>query len=420
MKNKSKFLSVNVARFLMKTVGFWTADTINEQRLLNVIFAYTIFAIALALWIEAYDFYISFGEFYAITYTACSSMPVAVIIMKIIIFLRNRKDMMRLIRYTEKNFWFNEYDEFGEKILNDVNMKGSILICCFTCCVQSTVYTYMLTPIIGILILFVENIGKNETDRILPFNVWLGGLDTHLSPYFEIAFIMEIIALIHSGLCFCCFDNFLCLLNLTVAGQFRILQHRLEILLDKSVLCYMTQDKVCQDEDARETFEEFKRCVKHHRMLIDYVEQLEKIFTMSTLCQLLMSGILLCVAGFQVFLARGIIIRQLIFIAHINGCFFQLFVITLAANEVIIESRAVGDAAYNANWQTLSYEPYKNIRMGIITIMARADRPCYITAGGFFPVSLETFMAVINLRHYHPQNSYSHLSIILLKNNIIY
>ncbi|KAI4498428.1 hypothetical protein M0802_006607 [Mischocyttarus mexicanus] len=389
MMNKSKFLAVNVARFLMKTVGFWTADTVNEQRLLDGIFVYTIFAIGCALWIEAYDFYVSFGEFYAITYTACSSMPVAVIIMKIVIFLRNRKDMMKLIQYTENNFWFNEYDEFGEKILNEVNMKGSILICCFTCCVQSTVFTYMLTPII-------ENIGKNDSDRILPFNVWLGGVDTHLSPYFEIAFLMEVIALIHSGLCFCCFDNFLCLLNLTVAGQFRILQHRLEILFDKSVLCYMTRDKVSQLEDSEETFKEFKRCVKHHRMLIDYVEELERIFTMSTLCQLLMSGILLCVAGFQVFLARGIIIRQLIFIAHINGCFFQLFVITLAANEVIVESRAVGDAAYNANWQTLSYEPYKKIRMGIMTIMARADRPCYITAGGFFPVSLETFMAVLS------------------------
>lgn len=61
---KTKFLSVNLARFLMKIIGFWSADTINEKRLLDILFSYTIIAIAIALWIEAYDFYVSLGEFY--------------------------------------------------------------------------------------------------------------------------------------------------------------------------------------------------------------------------------------------------------------------------------------------------------------------------------------------------------------------
>ncbi|KAL2738242.1 odorant receptor Or2-like isoform X1 [Vespula maculifrons] len=387
--NKKKFFSVNVARFLMKLIGFWSTDTVNEQRLLNLLLSYTIIAVAIALWIEAYDFYVSLAEFYALTYTACSAMPVAVILMKLIIFLPNRKDIVKLIRYTEECFWFKEYDEFGKKILDEVNKKGSILICCFTFCVQSTVYAYMLIPLI-------ENIGKNESDRILPFDVWLGGVDIHLSPYFEWAFTMQIIALIHSGLCFCCFDIFLCLLNLTVAGQFKILQHRLEILFDNSILYTKNNEYVIHEDDAPETFQEFKRCVEHHRMLIDYVDELERIFAMATLCQLLMSSVMLCVVGFQVFVSRGIATRQFLFVSHTYGCIFQLFVITSAANEVIVESHAVGDAAYNTNWQTISYEPYKKIKMGIMMIMARADRPCYITAGGFFPVSLQTFMGVLS------------------------
>nr|XP_050860328.1 uncharacterized protein LOC127068337 [Vespula vulgaris] len=150
--NKKKFFSVNVARFLMKLIGFWSTDTVNEQRLLNLLLSYTIIAVAIALWIEAYDFYVSLAEFYALTYTACSAMPVAVILMKLIIFLPNRKDIVKLIRYTEECFWFKEYDEFGKKILDEVNKKGSILICCFTFCVQSTIYAYMLIPLIGILL----------------------------------------------------------------------------------------------------------------------------------------------------------------------------------------------------------------------------------------------------------------------------
>lgn len=48
----------------MKTVGFWPAKSKFEERFLNGILSYTIFAIGLALWIEATEFYLSIGDFY--------------------------------------------------------------------------------------------------------------------------------------------------------------------------------------------------------------------------------------------------------------------------------------------------------------------------------------------------------------------
>ena len=39
--------------------------------------------------------------------------------------------------------------------------------------------------------IFIENIGKNESDRILPFNVWIG-ISTTVSPNFEIMFTIEV------------------------------------------------------------------------------------------------------------------------------------------------------------------------------------------------------------------------------------
>lgn len=92
--------------------------------------------------------------------------------------------------------------------------------------------------------------------------------------------------------------------------------------------------------------------------------------------------------------ARGTLIRRLIFIAHTNGSFYQLFVVTLTSNNLMDESHAVGNAAYNANWQVLSHEENRAVRKAILMIMMRSVRACSISAGGFFPVSLETFMAV--------------------------
>nr|XP_012214848.1 PREDICTED: uncharacterized protein LOC105667580 [Linepithema humile] len=256
----------------------------------------------------------------------------------------------------------------------------------FTFFVQGTVFTYMLTPII-------ENRGKNESERILPFNVWLG-IPTNVTPIFEILFVFQILVLVHSGLCFCCFDNLLSLLNLHIAGQFKLLQHRLETILER--INRVDTVKSFDERKKREMYEEIKRCIVLHQELIWYCEQIQHIFMYSTLCQLLVSGIMLCVAGFQVFLAQGTFVRRLIFIAHTNGCFFQLFIITLTANDLMLESCAVGNAAYNADWQVLSHKDNRRVRNAILFIIMRCTRACSISAGGFFPVSLETFMAVLS------------------------
>jgi hypothetical protein len=88
------------------------------------------------------------------------------------------------------------------------------------------------------------------------------------------------------------------------------------------------------------------------------------------------------------------IVRRVNFCAHTSGVFMQLFMMTLTANDLMDGSRAIGDAAYNANWQVLSHEENRKVRKAILFIMMRSGRACFISAGGFFPVSLETFMAV--------------------------
>ncbi|XP_025155332.1 uncharacterized protein LOC105189252 [Harpegnathos saltator] len=403
-RKEHDYASMQMARFLMKTVGFWTSDKKGEERLLKGILGYTLFAIVLALWIESTEFYFSIGDFYAVTYTACSSMPVVIVLMKILFFLTYREEMLTMLRYTQERFWYAQYDDYGRKLMDDINRKGMIIMCTFTFFVQVTVVTYMLTPII-------ENRGRNESERILPFN-WYVGIDTHVSPNFEIIFVFEvmhcvlrsvvfssrcalftrIIALVHAGICFCCFDNLLGLLGMHTAGQFKLLQHRLETILER---IGQAGDLGSLDEKTkRAVHEEIRGCVLQHQELIWYSEKMEGLFMYTTLCQLLVSSVMICVAGFQVFLSRGTLMRRMIFIAHTNGSVGQLFVVTFTAHHLLEESRAVGDSAYSANWEVLSHQDNRSIRNAVLMLMVRSTHACSISAGGFFPVSLETFMAV--------------------------
>jgi len=78
-------------------------------------------------------------------------MPVIVILTKMYFFLNNRKELLNILKYTQDNIWYAQYDEYGEELLREIDKKGVILISTFTFFIKGTVFTYMLSPIIGIL-----------------------------------------------------------------------------------------------------------------------------------------------------------------------------------------------------------------------------------------------------------------------------
>lgn len=84
------------------------------------------------------------------------------------------------------------------------------------------------------------------------------------------------------------------------AGQFKILQRQLETILERVEPA--DTERMLGEKHREEVYERIKECIILHHELIWYSEKMEKIFMYTTLCQLLVSGIMLCVAGFQVFL----------------------------------------------------------------------------------------------------------------------
>lgn len=77
------------------------------------------------------------------------------------------------------------------------------------------------------------------------------------------------------------------------------------------------------------------------------------------------------------------------------GGLIQLFIYTWTCNDIIMQSMAVSDAAYNSKWYLLPYnDPGRAVRKGLMMVMIRARRPCQLTAGNFAVMSLDTFTGV--------------------------
>ncbi|XP_043259231.1 odorant receptor 4-like [Colletes gigas] len=329
-------------------------------------------------------------EFADCIYSICNAITLITISFKILILFKHRKAFLELILYTQKNFWHTNYDPYEKTVMGNCKRICTCLICIFCFFSQGTAISYAVGPMIA-------NIGKNDSDRILPFKIWLD-LPFTVTPYFEITFTIQVLTLYHIGVCYLCLDNFLCVLNLHVASQFRILQYRIENLVslkDETKLKEASfQNPLYQ---ADECLEAFKMYVKQHQALIKYCSRLQEVFAAVGLGQVIIFSLLICLDGYLVLLVTASLSRRLIFAFHITGCMCQLLMFTYSCDCLIQESTQIAAAVYAAPWTQLPMNKDGSaLRKDLILVMMRSRVPCCLNASGFFVVSLETYTTVLS------------------------
>ncbi|XP_076758959.1 odorant receptor 10-like [Xylocopa sonorina] len=389
--SKSNDVSIGITSVFMKLVGLWMAADRAEQRVRDCTLSYTLIAILFAVWVQARDIYYSWGDFSACLFTTCNILSVAVPLFKILVLLAHRKDFFRLILYVQEKFLQAEYDDYERKIVMDCKRKCTFFVCLLIFSTKGTLICYVINPL-------VANIGKNESDRILPFNMWIDSLI--LSPYFELAFVLQVLSLYHIGVSYFCFDNFLCIMNLHAASQFRILQYRMAKMAD-----LMRSEKREKYEKlatspsnfARISYAIFKEHVRQHQTLIAYCDKLEEVFNLIVLGQVLTFSLLICLDGYQVLMPIFPTRRRLIFTFHLSAALSQLLMFTYSCDCIIRESTRVALAVYSGPWPLLpTTTSGRMMRKDLTLVIMRSGSPCCLTARRFFVVSLETYTGVLS------------------------
>ncbi|XP_076678403.1 odorant receptor 13a-like [Andrena cerasifolii] len=190
----------------------------------------------------------------------------------------------------------------------------------------------------------------------------------------------------------------MCIINLHLASQFRILQYRLTNM--HVVTNHEKQMESASKDPAKNAvtyYAMFKRCVKQHQMLIEFSYHLERVFTLIVLGQVLLFSILMCLDGYLVLMDDAPTTKRLIFVFHITGCMCQLLMFTYSCDCLVQESTAVASAVYSAPWSLLSMsKDGKELRKDMVLVIMRSRVPCCLTASGFFIVSLETYTRVLS------------------------
>ncbi|XP_076394748.1 odorant receptor 10-like [Megachile rotundata] len=176
-----------------------------------------------------------------------------------------------------------------------------------------------------------------------------------------------------------------------VVSQFRMLQYRI-------MNCWVCENKQKDTlEYVNHCSAAMKECVRQHQSLILFCEKLENVFTFTIFWHMVIFSLLVGLNCYIILLADTPFARKSIFMFHVIGSFVHLIIFAYCCNGLMEESLNVCSTIYFGSWNTLPMNRIgRMLRLNVRMIMLRSMKPCYLTAGGFFPVSLETATSLLS------------------------
>ncbi|XP_076382690.1 odorant receptor 13a-like [Megalopta genalis] len=382
--------SLTVTSFYLKLTGLWTAENPAEERERKKAFGITITVMLFGLFIEVRDVYYALSRSFEDTiFTLCNIVTVLIIVCKTSILYVKKEQFTELLAYSENNFWHTNYDASEAVLVKKCKKLCTIIICLFNFFAQTTSFSYIIEPL-------VEYFDKSVSVRKLPLNM---DMDFLLEPYiYELTFLFQVGCLTAYGIGYLCVDNVMYITNYHTAAQFRILQYRISNITGLINIEELSAASVSvPDCIADQCYTKFKECIKQHQKLLTYYHKVDKVFAIIVFIQILLFSIMLCLDGYLMLLDDASPYRRMVFTIHLFGCIFQLLMFTYSCDCVLQESMQVAQSFYSIQWTVL---PMNNsgemLRTDMRLVLMRSSKPCCLSAGGFFTVSLETYTKVLS------------------------
>nr|QJX74294.1 odorant receptor 14 [Ceracris kiangsu] len=211
---------------------------------------------------------------------------------------------------------------------------------------------------------------------------------------YAVTWLYVAIATFHVQVMTMVFDSF----NVSIMAQLRT---QLTLLSNKVVvLAKEISEKPVHSAETtayRELHCRLEKCVRHHQAIIKNSDLLEKTIGPMLLAQCLAIGTCACFQMFQVATNTNGLQETGKYGAHLVVMLAELFEYCWFGEGLITESENLALAAYDA---VTSLEDCPiSIKRSLLLMLQRAQRPLCITAGGFFPLTRESFVSVVNVSY---------------------
>ncbi|XP_011302148.1 odorant receptor 13a-like [Fopius arisanus] len=203
----------------------------------------------------------------------------------------------------------------------------------------------------------------------------------------------------HCCVCYFCFDGFLCQINITLVGQFLILQE------DLRNICGHPEDDSAPENETR-IYLRFRECVIKHQKLINFINTIKELYKNTILGIVVVLSILICLQLYQLMTTVGELFSQIHSFVYVCNTVVQLFFFLLTCNDLSEASTDLSQAAYDVKWFFMKSDALKKRLANDLTIVIRrSQKPCNLAVGEFSSVTLRTFTSICN-------TSFSYLTLM--------
>ncbi|XP_063912003.1 odorant receptor Or1-like [Zophobas morio] len=319
---------------------------------------------------EIINMVVVFGDIEKMTEASFLLLTHLVQALKLYVFVVHNSRVRRLINSLNREEFKPKNQQQYNLLMEDVQMSRILtkifLIMCVATCVLWGVFPLL------------DKDGGEETTE-LPLSGWFP-FDTQKSPIFECVYVYLTMGAMINGLANVSMDTFLSGIIMVISGQLKLLNNSFQNLKQK-----------CTDTSLNHIEEGLIKNIVHHKNIIQFSENMTELFTTCIMGQFVVSVIIICITMFQMSLV-SVISLQFLSMALYQGCMvLEIFLWCYYGNEVIIQSEKLTQSAYSCEWVGCS----RNFGTNLLFFMARSQISLKLYAGGYFALSLETFMAIV-------------------------
>ncbi|XP_071052649.1 odorant receptor Or2-like isoform X2 [Onthophagus taurus] len=245
---------------------------------------------------------------------------------------------------------------------------------------------------------------KTRNEWVVPFSP-ITILKHAGSPYFELGSLYQYVCVTLFAVIIVTVDVLLCCIMAQLSVQFKILRNAFENMRNRAKeMANIGPNPKNEEECMRIILGEY---IHHHCAVFQLAAELEDLINVIVLGATGVDTILLCFLLYQC--ARYPIGS----VTFLQNFFYYWIIVTQVSmycywgNEITSEAEELATAAGNVNWPGTSL----SVPRGLVLVIARSQKPLFMTIGKFFPLSLTTLMSLL-------KGSFSYFTVMRQTNNM--
>ncbi|XP_011500255.1 PREDICTED: odorant receptor 94a-like [Ceratosolen solmsi marchali] len=361
-------------KLLMSPLGLWPENFSNLRFYIN--FLYMGYFVSL----EYLDLWVFIEDFDRVLLNVVENAAFTQIMLRMYILYSYNRSIGALFNEINDDLISKEYTNEERKIFITYQVKSVIFIKLLVISTALTATSHYANPFIGQISEIVEYAGSSSENSSIVFRMPYCFYQFYeikdVSTYFwtygtQLPFVFV------SAFGQCSSDCLMVTMVYHISGQMAVLALRITNI----------------DTDPKRCTIELQKAFRLHIRLLRMGKDVQEIFSVILIGQIISSLLLVCTLGYQILL--NLMIGDNFGLSSLIVFIFLVFLIlythcTIGEN-LIIESNRVAEAYYNCNWYQMSNE---NAKM-ILLCIHRAQKPMQLSAGQFKTFCLMTYTDTI-------------------------